>query len=555
MIKRVVIGEIVDQYCEQVLNGEIVVSEMVRKCVERYQSDIAKQQSVDFPYYFDFAHAEKMCSFFPLVLRHSIGEWSGQPFVPSPWQQFINWNLFGWKRADGSRRFRRAFVSVARKNGKSTWCAGLAIMLGVADGESVAQVFVGATKKEQARVIYDEVERMMRQSPHLAKRASVTKAAVLFPDTGSYVKPLSSDKPFDGLNPHGVFFDEVHAWKEQHRPFYNTLLTGSASRRQPLQVTITTAGDDKSLIYNEELRYARGVMNRTIVDDSLFAFIAEIDEKDDPFDESVWIKANPNLGVSVKLEYLREQAVRYQLTPSVFVRYHANRSVSSIEGGINAEIYDSVAGVLSDWSNADGIGCGVDIGGRDDLASIALVAKFRIGEKDDKPIYRYEARTWNYISEEARRDVAQMPWAGWIGSGQLNRCGYVVSDLKRDLFSLCDRFGVGVVAYDHYNFSQLGEELQLEGINAVKMPQSPYHFNEPITEWHNAIAEKRWTFDDRDDVLRWCCLNMVYKRNPQGQMQPDKSKSKEKIDAAVAMLMALRASWVAPDRCRGSLVL
>ena len=555
MIRASVVQDTVETYCDQVLSGELLASEMVRKAVERYQSDLSRQRSVDFPFYFDFKRAESMCTFFPLVLRHSIGEWSGQPFLPSPFQQFINWNLFGWKRLDGKRRFRRAFVSMARKNGKSTWCAGLAIALGIADKESVAQVFVGATKNDQARIIFDEVDRMMRQSPHLAKRAKIGKAAVQFPDSGSYIKPLASDRPFDGLNPHCVLFDELHAWTEQHRPFYNTMSTGGASRTQPMQIIITTAGDDKSLIYNEQLTYVRGVADGSIKDESQFVFVAEIDEDDDPLDPKVWIKANPNLGVSVKEDYLQDQAIRWSLQPSVFVRYHANRSVSSTEGGLNAALYDSLRGTLSDWKDADAIGAGVDLGGRDDLASIALCAKYQDGDKDGEPIYRYEAKTWSFISSETNRNLTEMPFAHWLAEGKLIRSDYVVSELKATLMAILERFGVSTIAYDPRGFQQLGEDLEMEGYTAVKMPQSYFHYNEPINEFHLAVKEKRFLFASEDDVLRWCVLNMVYKRNPQGDLMPDKSKSKEKIDAAVAMLMAFRASWVAPERARGSLVL
>lgn len=561
MIQRSVYRDIVTSYCEDVQDGSVVACDMVKAAVARYVQDFQRQQTPDFPYRLDQAKAEKACQFFPILLRHSIGEFVGHPFHLSPWQAFINWNLFGWVREDGTRRFRRAFISVARKNGKSSYCAGLSLLLTAADGEAGAEVYIGATKLDQARIIHKEANRMLRQSPYIGKHASVTKDNVAFESTNSFLRPLGSDKPYDGLNPHGVFFDELHAWQEYHREFYATMTTGSAARTQPLQVMITTAGNDRSRIYNEELAYTRGVIKGDWQDDSTFGVIFEIDENDDPFEEANWVKANPNLGVSVKADYLREQATKAKNKPQArhdFLRYHCNRTVSSVETGINAELWDSISGELSDWSQADAIAAGVDLGGKDDLAAYALVARFPIGETDDgmgqsRPVYRYEMRTRAFISEDSRRDLTQQPWAQWIYSGHLCKCRYVVASLRDSLLEDCEQFGVSMVAYDPYNASQLGDELDAAGLTPVKMPQAHHHFNEVLLEFQAAAAEGRLRPAVSDPILRWCALNMAINRNSRDQVMPDKKHSKEKIDAAVAGLMAMRAVMVCKSRFTGSL--
>ncbi len=229
-----------------------------------------------------------------------------------------------------------------------------------------------------------------------------------------------------------------------------------------------------------------------------------------------------------------------------------------METGINAELWDSISGELSDWSQADAIAAGVDLGGKDDLAAYALVARFPIGETDDgmgqaRPVYRYEMRTRAFISEDSRRDLTQQPWAQWIYSGHLCKCRYVVASLRDSLLEDCEQFGVSMVAYDPYNASQLGDELDAAGLTPVKMPQAHHHFNEVLLEFQAAAAEGRLRPAVSDPILRWCALNMAINRNSRDQVMPDKKHSKEKIDAAVAGLMAMRAVMVCKSRFTGSL--
>ncbi len=545
--------------------GDVIACKTTIQAVKRYQSDIERLADPEFPYKFNARLAENACRFFPLLLRHSIGQWAGQPFQLSPWQAFVVWNLFGWRRKDeeSTRRFRKVFLSVARKNGKSTFCAGLAIMLGAADGEEGAQVFIGATKLDQAKIIFEESDRMLRQSPHIAKIATIHKNNISFQSTNSFIRPLGSDKPFDGLNPHAMFFDELHAFKEHNRAFFDTMTTGSGSRTQPLQVTITTAGNEKSMIYHEEANYARGILAGDFKDESIFAMIFELDKDDDPFSEDFkledFIKSNPGYGVSVKPEYLEQQLKEARNKPQTknrLMRYHGNVCVSSVEDAITAEIWDNAAGELSNWMQCDGLGAGVDIGGRDDLAAYGLCAKFEIErDRDDRPIYRYEGKSRAFIAKDTKRDLTKEPFATWIADGKLTVCEFVVSTLKESLIEDCQAYGVEYVAYDPYQATQLAEELEQEGLKPVKMPQNQGHFNETVTAYLEEVSEGRFTPDEQDLVLRWCALNMALNRNSKDQVMPDKKHSKEKIDAMVSYLMARRACNLALPPTDGPLVM
>jgi phage terminase large subunit-like protein len=561
MIRDVTTREKVDQYCDEILSGDVVACEMLIKAIEKYRQEMDRIGDADWPFDFDENAAHRSCLFFPMLLRHSLGEWCGQEFELSPWQLFTTWNLFGWKRKDGTRRFRRVFISVGRKNGKSTFCAGLAILLGAADGEPGAQVFIGATKIDQARIIYQEADRMLRQSPHIAKHATIFKDNIAFNATNSFIRPLGSDKPFDGLNPHAMFMDELHAWKDHHRGFFDTMSTGSGSRTQPMRVIITTAADEKGQIYHEEADYCRNVITGDIRDDSVFGLIFELDAKDDPFnpvfDVGTLKKANPNYGISVKQEYVQQQlteAINKPQSRNRFLRYHGNRCISSVEDAISSELWDACCGELSDWSKADAIGAGIDVGGWDDLAAIAYVARFPV-QDDDELLWRYEIQSVSFVSSDSRTDLKAEPYATWIAGGQLIVCDYTISEIRNRLVEDAELFGSQYFAYDPYNARQLAEDLEQHGLKPVKLPQNHGQYNELVNEYQKAMMEGRWRPDETDRVLRWCACNMAISRDNRDFQMPSKKHSKGKIDAAVAMLMALRACNQATPKCTGSLVL
>jgi phage terminase large subunit-like protein len=550
------VREIIEGYIHGVISGEIVVGALVRKAVERHLADLEKQNTEDFPYWFCEEKAERICRFFPSAFRHSIGEWAGMPFELTGWQAFALWCIAGWQRQDDTRRFRKAYLSVARKNGKTTLIAGLCHYMAAADSEAGAQVFCCATKLDQAKVLFAEAERMLQRSP-LNKRAKQTTSLIRYPGSNSYFRPLGSDKEFDGLNPHHVAFDELHAWKEHHRPFFRTMITGSASRRQPLFAFITTAGDDKSELWKEETEYAKNVVAGTITDDSVFALLYEIDEDDDPFDDKCWVKANPNLGVSVKMEYLRQQALEAKNKPqfrSSFIRYHCNRMVTSTEVAIDLRIWDQNTVELSDWKQAECVAAAVDLGGRDDLAAIAYVAKFATGQDDeqDRPIYRYEIKTRCFIATDTKRDLTQQPFSMWLHYDLLKKSQFVTTDLRDALLEDCQRYGVEKVAYDKYNAMMLGDELTQAGLTAVAFSQSHYMFNEPIREFLTLLPKGQIKHDG-NELLRWCAGNAVIVRNRQDQWMFDKASSKDKIDPMVAAVMAFRLAMLEPQRIRGPL--
>lgn len=555
-------------YVDAVIRGELVTCELVRCAVERHVRDLDRQSTKRFPFHFDARHGAAAVDFFPLMLRHSIGDFAGMPFELEPWQAFAVSSIFGWKRDDdNSRRFRKVYWSMARKNGKSCVAAGIAYLLAMMDinpntgkPESVAEVILSATKREQAeKVIYAEMQRMRIQSKEIEQLSTAKNNQITFAHNDGSIRCVGSDKPYDGLNPHAVVKDELHAWKEHHRKFYDTMETGSGYRCQPISLTVTTAGDDQSHLWKEEYDYAAGVARGEFKDEQLFSYCFELDEKDDPLDEANWPKANPNLDISIRSEYLRQlarPAKTSALALNRFTRYHGNRVVSSTEKAFEMDQWDACEGELSDWSEADAIGGGVDLGGRDDLAAWSLVARFPIeGEgTEDDPVWRYEVKAQAYIADSTTRDLTRQPFAEWVFDGTLRKSKYPIADLTQDFIVACEEHGVSDVAYDPHNGQPFAERIEEEGIAIASMAQNSAHFHEPIADLKQAMVDGRLRHDG-NPLLRWCVKNAILISNRQDRWMFDKRDSSDKIDPAVAMTMAYKRAMVAKQRAEGSLYL
>ena len=317
--RRVKHDDPVTQYARDVLEGRITAGRLVRLACERHLQDLETGWQRGLVW--DPAAAQHVVDFYSF-LRHSKGEWAGQVFKLQPWQQFRLGSVFGWKKEDGTRRFRVSYNEVARKNGKTTEAAGLALYMLDADNEPGSEVYTAATKRDQAMITWSEAARMVKRSKALSRRIQVYwgKGNMSIEETASKFECLGADEDtLDGLNVHCAIIDELHAHKT--RAIWDVLETSTASRRQPLLWVTTTAGFDQSGICYELHNYSVEVLEGRIKDDSWFAYIATLDEGDDWQDEKVWIKANPNLGVSVKLDDLRRLALKAKVTPTAVANF------------------------------------------------------------------------------------------------------------------------------------------------------------------------------------------------------------------------------------------
>lgn len=332
-------------------------------------------------FYFDSAAADRVCDFFRECLRHSKGQWAGQPFELLEWQrEKIIRPLFGWKRADGTRKYRKGYVEVSKKNGKSTLAAGIILYLLCADQEAGAEIYTAASDKEQAGIIYREAESMVKSSAILSKRLTriTSRKTITYSEKNSYFRALSKEtRVAEGLNIHGLVFDELHVQRD--RVLWDTLVYGGAARRQPLIFAITTAGEyDPESIGWEMHKYAEDCLSGMIEDDSFFAFIAAADKDDDWQDPQVWKKANPSYGITITPDNFVEAVQEAKNQPAKlnsFLRYRLGIWTAAEERWIDPEKWKECGKLPVDREKLKGRPCwgGLDKSTTEDVSAFVLV--------------------------------------------------------------------------------------------------------------------------------------------------------------------------------------
>lgn len=486
------------------------------------------------------------------LLRHSKGEWAGKPLVLTPWQGFVVGSVFGWLRKDGTRRFRTVYQEVPRKNGKSTMLAGIGLYMLVADGEPGAEIYAAATKKEQARIIFDEAKRMVRSSSVLGSRVRSYKLNLSIERTSSKFEPLSADeKTLDGLNPSAVLIDELH--KHRNRGVLDMMDTGMGSRRQPVLWIITTAGDDNpESVYAHENDYATKVLEGTLEDDTLLAFISTIDKDDRWDDPAAWAKANPNIGVSVKLDDLHRQADKAKRSPTAqaaFKRYRLNVRTSDDQRAIDMALWSCNTLGRIDPESLKGRECfvGLDLSSKIDItAAVRLFAPSSPGER-----WKLLARFWipaDNITEREDRDRA--PYRRWIDDGWVEpTLGNIVdheSVFRTVLWDARDYPAIEI-AYDPWNATQMAVQLQNEGVRMIEFIQGLRSYTAPTKELLAMLQAERLDHGE-NPVLTWMASNLHVQTDKNENMMPTKKTSRGRIDGITALAMAIGRAQLADGR-------
>jgi phage terminase large subunit-like protein len=537
----------VSAYARTVLDGAVPACKWVRLACERHFRDLERQQTAAFPYWLDAAEADKRIRFFS-VLRHSKGKsWAGKPFTLEPWQQFIVGTLFGWKRtADNLRRFRTAYESIPRKNGKSTKAAGVGINLTFFDGEPGAEGYSAATKKDQARIVWEEARRMVRGTPALLKRIKPWTSSLTRLANNQSFQPLGADADtLDGLNPHVVIIDELHAHKT--RAVVDVLESAVGSRDQPMQFEITTAGFDQQSVCFEHEEYSKQILERVFDDETWFAYIATIDEGDDWRDEKAWIKANPNWGISVKADDMRrlgQQAERRPQAQNNFKTKRLNIWTEQEERWLAIEAWDTCAEPPVDRAALAGRPCvaGIDLSATTDLNALVLLFP-----EDDWQVLPFfwlpEARV--DAGEAGHKPKDRVRYDVWRDAGALEVTPGNVTDyafIRKRVNELREEFHLLDLGYDPWNATQLMVELESDSVTLVKVPQTFSGLTAASKELEKRVAGGEGAARIRHGghpVLRWNAANVCVDTDANGNIKPSKKKSRQRIDGIVALVMAI----------------
>lgn len=545
---------IVNQYIEDVLTGKIPACEYVKLAAKRHLNDL--ESAGERSFYFDPEAAQIVIDFFGM-LKHSKGKWAGQPFVLEPWQQFILWVVFGWKREDGTRRFTTVYQEIARKNGKSTELAGIGLYGLGFDGESGAEIYSVATKEEQAKITFGEGQNMARKSGRLGGLADINKKTISIDSTSSFWRPLGKDsKTQDGLNPHFILVDEFHAHPD--RAMLDVMDSAIGSRTQPLLFIITTAGFNTQSTCYVERDYAIKVLKGIVEDDSYFAIIYTLDKDestgellDDWKDPKAWIKSNPNLGVSVferDMERLCQKAIESPVTLNNFLTKKLNVWTTQEIKFFNIEKWDELKDRV-DESELVGKPCfiGVDLASKSDIGAVVCVFPLEDGRKVLLPKF-YCPR--DSAQERSKKDrVPYLMWAeqGYITLTPGNRTDFEF--IKKDIEDLWSKFDVQKMGFDQWQFEYLYQRLVADGMDfekVIEYGQTLKNMSEPTKELDALIVSGK-LIHNGNPVLRWMASNTAVYTDPNDNIRPVKDRSSEKIDGIIAAIMALGLSLVEPE--------
>jgi phage terminase large subunit-like protein len=532
-------------------------------------------------YYFDPAAADFAAGFFPLFLRHHIGEFNGQPFELLDYQRYVVRALFGWKRRDGLRRFRKVFIAVPKGSGKSPLASGLGLFLAFFDHEAGAEVYAAASDKVQARIVFDTAKIMVERSTDLAAACEVYRDSIKLRDPMSteYYQVLSADAPGKhGFRPHGIIFDEFHA--QPTRDLFDTLYRGMGKRRQPVLVMITTAGDDDESICFEEWDYAHRVISGTITDETYLPIIFEMAADDDWTSEAVWRRVNPGYGITVKADYFETECRAAQNEPrkrNSFLQLHGNRWVNQATAWIPVEWYDACRADFTD-ETLSGLACaaGLDMAQKIDL--VAFVVAFRqylegpaivvevadqdqtTGEEQRREVslnYRLYLRPFFWLPEETVRDreregfTSYRTWAQagllTITEGATIDYDRVYKDITQKILPRFPLLKQGQIGYDPAFATDIANRLRTSGLTTVEVLQNYQHMNEPC-QTVEALIKARRVQHDGHALMRWNVENVAVKRDDAARIRPVKPrKQAKKIDGVVAALMAAKCLALMPE--------
>ena len=527
------------KYAKAVLADKVPACQWVKYACERHLRDLKDGPARGL--YWSLDDALYTIEFFGL-LKHSLGDFAGTPLILRPWQEFIVGSIFGWMRADSNtRRYRTAYTEIPKKNGKSTMAAGIGNLLFAADGEPGAEVYVAATKTDQARIVFEEMKRQVKSCPSLAKRVEVLTRNMHILGTGSKVEPLSREtKSMEGLNMHGGLLDELHA--HPGREIYETLKGAVAARAQALIMEITTAGWNRKTNCFEHRRYSEQILSGVMEDDSWFAYIATIDDGDDWREEATWIKANPNYGVSVDPEFIRSECERAKQLPAAqnaFRRYHLNEWTEQADRWISRELW--IQGVEPiDEEALKGRPCigGLDLALVHDLSALALL--FPPAEEGEK--WKAIMRFWcpeEDILERSKKDG--VPYDRWRDAGLLVATPGNATDfsfIEHELMELAEIYQIHEVAYDRMFAGALVNNLMDEGMTMVPYGQGFLSMAPACAEFERLLLAGLFQHG-ANPILDWNADNVAVAIDPAGNMKPDKNRATERIDGIVAILNAL----------------
>lgn len=518
-------------YADKVLKGEIMAGEYVKLACSRYLSFFGRKDIVFKP-----EKADKVINFIS-KLKHFTGSHNGKSFILQEWQKFIIYSIYGWYKLDGTRLVRNAYIEVARKNGKTALVAAMCLYHLIADGEANAQVILSATSAKQAKICFDMCDKFLKPLDLKGKYFKRYRDRIKFEKTSSELHIVAADaRRLDGYNASFFVCDELHEFPDGS--VFNVLQSSCGMREQPIGVCITTAGFNRSSFCYQMRTSNVDILYGKKQDDSQFSIIYTLDKEDDYNDENVWGKSSPNLGVTVKKDTLKQQALQARNNPTLLTSYLTklqNIWLSSSEEWIAADyIFKSEAKFnIEDLANDYFAYIGVDLGATSDLTAVSVMIP--TGDK-------YYFRNYYFLPSEQltvnpNRELYQL----WQRQGHLIVTPGNVTDydaVMDELMKLNQNIQIAQVCYDQWNATQFAIQATENGLPLQPYSMSIGSLNRPTKELARLIMSGKVVIYD-NPIDRFCFENVVIKRDYNDNERPTKETYNNKIDGVLAMIMAL----------------
>ncbi|MCI1478970.1 MAG: terminase large subunit [Clostridium beijerinckii] len=524
------------EYFEAIKAGECIVSKRVYKQYEKLVNEINNPGK----YIFDEAKALKPIKFIEQFCKHSKGEWAGKPVILELFQKAYISALFGFIDKNTSlRRYKESMFYVARKNGKSTMLSGIAAYMLVADGEAGAEIYSCATKKDQAKLVFDETLNMIHQSPYLSKHIKKRKTDLYFPLTMSKFQPLGKNSDtLDGLNAHCVIIDELHGVKD--RNLYEVMKQSQSARRQPLLLMITTAGTVRECIFDDMYDYACNVVDGNFEDDTFLPILYELDKKEEWTEPGAWAKANPALGTIKKLDDLERKVEKAKnspkdltgvLTKDFNIRDTISSAWLTFDDINNVETFN-----IEDFKNCYAIG-GADLSITTDLTCATLL----LIDKETQKRYIHQMYWLPSDNFEERVKIEKIPYDIWLKRGLLRLCNgnsINYSDITAWFVEMLNTHGITPlwIYYDSYSAKYWVEEMKAYGFKMERCIQGARTLSLPMQQLGADLKAKKINYNN-NPILKWCLTNTGIQEDRNGNIVPIKNQAaKQRIDGLASML-------------------
>jgi phage terminase large subunit-like protein len=551
----------VTQYAKDVIAKRIIAGPHVRASCRRHIKDLKDGKSLGI--YFDEKAANRIIEFSQEICCLNGGDFEGIPFDPLPWQKFILGSLFGWKKADGTRRFRISFIETSKGSGKSPLAALVGIYCLVADNEPRAEVYAAATHKDQAMVLFRDAVAMRNLSPYLKQRLVTSGTGqgvwnLAFLEKSAFFRPIASDSAQSGPRPHCVLLDEIHEHKNGN--LIEMMRAGTKGRRQALIFMITNSGFDKQSVCWHYHEYATKVASGVLEDDAFFSYVCAVDKGDEPFeDEECWYKTNPSLGVTIKHEYIREQVTQAKGMPSkesVVRRLNFSQWVGASNPWLSFDIWMGAKSYI-DESELIGRRCfgGLDLSSVHDLTALVLAFE---PTKDD-PHWRLLPFFWlpeDGLYQKGLRDGVD--YLSWVKDGHLEVTPGKAIDKSfvcSRLAEISSKYNLAILGYDRWRIDDLRQHLQAEGIN-INLQDFGQGFKDmapAVDEFERRLIGGQMTHNG-NPCLTWCAANAVIVSDPANNRKPAKDKSTGRIDGIVAAVMAIGKSLNQQEEVKSEII-